>query len=94
MEIDSFTISYSFDPGNIGRKSSNFVSVNFKLPHPTSINDVEPLRLEASKKVTMWAIQDALMRGEISQDDAKERLEIVKMNFEGMQSALEKRNIK
>ena len=91
MLVDSFTVSYSFEAGGFGKKSSNFVSVNFKLPEPTLIEDVEIVRLEASKKVTMWAIQDALMRGEISQEDAKSRLDVVKSNFEIMQTAILKR---
>lgn len=93
MLIDGFTISYSFDAG-IGRKSSNFVSVNFKCPNPLSIEESELMRLEASKKVTIWAIQDALLRGEISQEDAKERFEVLKSNFDGMKSALEKKGMK
>jgi hypothetical protein len=94
MVIDGFTISYSFDAGNPGRRASNMVSVNFKLPSPMPIEEIETVRLEASKKVTMWAIQDAMLRGEISQDDAKERLEVLRLNFDGMKSALEKRNSK
>jgi hypothetical protein len=91
MKIDSFTISYSFDAGNSGRRASNFVSVNFKLHEPTNIEDVEIMRAEASKKVTVWAIQDALMRGEISSDEAKSRLEIVKSNFDGLKASLSKK---
>lgn len=93
MKIEGFTISYAFDGGN-SRKSSSFVSVNFKLPEPLGLDEVEVLRTEASKKVTMWAIQDALMRGEISQDDAKERLDVIKHNFDSMKLALEKRSAK
>ena len=91
MKIDGFTISYAFDAGEPGRKSSNFVSVNFKMLEPTSIDEVECLRLEASKTVSVWAIQDALMRGEISSNDAKERIEIIKTNFNGMKSSIEKK---
>jgi len=93
MLIDGFTISYSFDSG-MGKRSSNFVSVNFKCPNPVSMEEVEGMRLEASKKVTIWAIQDALLRGEISQEDAKERFEVLRQNFDGMKSALDKRNQK
>lgn len=91
MKIDGFTISYAFDTNSRNLKSSNFISVNFKLPEPTEVDDVELLRIEASKKVTIWAIQDALMRGELTQSEAKERLEIVKSNFDGFKSALQLR---
>ena len=59
-----------------------------------SMEEMEGVRLEASKKVTMWAIQDAMLRGEISQNDAKERLDVLRLNFEGMKSAIEKRTVK
>ena len=91
MKIDGFTISYSMDTGTPGSKSSNFVSVNFKLPEPLSMSEVEIVRLEASKKVTVWAISDALMRGELSKEEADERLEILKKNHEVMKSSIEKR---
>ena len=91
MKIDGFTISYSFDTSVYGRKSSNFVSVNFSLPEPVSPDDLDILRLEASKKVTLWAIQDALARGELTQDEAKERLEIIKKNYDGISTALNRK---
>lgn len=88
MKINGFTISYSFE-GSIGRKSSTFVSVNFTLPEPMSISEVEACRLEASQKVSVWAIQDALCRGEVSIEDAKSRMEIIKKNFEGLKDRME-----
>lgn len=90
LKVDGFTISYSVD-GNAGRRSNSFVSVNFKLPEPTSIEDLEPTRLEASKKVTVWALQDALMRGEIDQETATERMKIVSHNHEKIQEALDRK---
>ena len=67
------------------------MSVNFRLPHPIPIDEVESVRLEASKKVSIWAIQDAMLRGEISQDEAKERFDIIRANFDGMKMAMEKK---
>ena len=83
LKVDGFTISYSFE-GNSGKKSSNFVSVNFKLPIPVNVNELDSVRLEASKKVTLWAVQDAVLRGEISQEEARSRVEILRHNFDGM----------
>ena len=88
--IDGFTISYVFDAGT-GRKSSHFVSANFKLPVPCHIDEVELVRLEASRHVTAWAIQDAVMRAEISSNDAAERMQIVRGNFDGMKATIEKK---
>ena len=88
MLVKNFTISYSFE-GNSGRKSSNFLSVNFELPEPMPVEELELVRLEASQKVTIWAIQDALCRGEISIEDARSRMEIVKLNFDGFRKRIE-----
>lgn len=90
MLVNGFTISYSFE-GNIGRKSSTFISVNFTLPEPMSTTEVETVRLEASQKVSIWAIQDALCRGEITVEDAKMRMDIIKKNFEGIKERIDSR---
>ncbi len=93
QNVENFTVSYSFDTnGGYGRKSSNFLSVTFRLPSPTSIEDFEITRLEASRKVTLWAIQDAVMRGELSSSDAKERIEVLRINYEGMLNAIKKKS--
>jgi hypothetical protein len=92
MNVTNFTISYAFDSNTSGfRKSSNFVSVTFSLPNPVDPAQFELTRLEASRKVTVWAIQDAVMRGEMSQSDAKERMEILKHNFDGMSESISKK---
>jgi hypothetical protein len=56
-----------------------------------SISEVETARLEASQKVSVWAIQDALCRGEITVDDAKMRMDIIKRNFEGLKERIDTR---
>jgi len=86
-KISSFTVSYSFDVRG-GSKSNHFISANFAYPEPQSLDRVEIDRLEASSRVTTWAIQDAVMRGDMGSDEAKERLDILKANYEGMRNAL------
>lgn len=90
--VTNFTVSYVLDVGN-GRKSSNFVSATFSLPEPCDAAGFEfdEIRLEASKKVTMWAIQDAVARGELSSDEARERIEVIKLNYDGMLKSLNKK---
>lgn len=95
MKITNFTVSYAFDTSpSYGRKSSNFMSVTISLPDPVEFDQFESIRLEASKRVTMMTIQDAVMRGEMSSDDAKERIEVLKLNFEGMTKAIHKKQEK
>ena len=90
VKVENFTVSYALDAGT-GRKSSSFVSVTFRLPVPCDPDSFEATRLEASRKVTIWAIQDAVMRGELSSDDARERIEILKSNFDGMSRTIAKK---
>lgn len=94
LKIDAFTVSYNFDTREYGQKSGNFLSVNFKLTDPVSIDEFEKVRIEASKKVSQWAIHDALMRGELSQSDAKERLTILMHNSEKAQESVDRRYTK
>lgn len=94
LKIENFTISYAMDTGT-GRKSSNFMSATFRLPEPVDSDNGEfdIVRLEASKRLTMWVIQDAVVRGEISSDEARERISIIKANYDGMtQSLIKKRD--
>jgi hypothetical protein len=88
--VENFTVSYSVDVG-IGKRSNHFVSMTFRIPPGTPPDQVEIIRLDASKKVSLYALQDAVMRGEINSDDAKDRMEILKMNHEGMKSSMLKR---
>lgn len=89
-KISSFTVSYSFEIRG-GAKSSHFISTNFTYPEPVALEDMELDRLEASSRVTIWAIQDAVMRGDMGSDEAKERIDVLKANFEGMKTAILRR---
>ena len=89
-KITTFTVSYAFDTRG-PTKSSHFVSCNFALPEPMEPADLDIHRLEASAKVSTWAIQDAIMRGDIGIEEAKERLDTIKTNLESMKSTLIKR---
>ena len=86
-KVSNFTVSYSFDVK--GRsKSSHFVSTNFTYPEPVSLEDMELDRLEVSSRITIWAIQDAVMRGDMGSEEAKERVDFLKASYEGMKTAI------
>lgn len=87
--IENFTVSYAFEAG-YGKKSNHFLSMGFRIPPGTDPSQIPMIRLEASKMVSMNVIQDAVMRGELSSEDAKERIEVLKLNFEGMKKSLTK----
>jgi hypothetical protein len=93
IKVDSFTVSYSLDC-NLGKRSSNFLSMNFKLPEAVPIDQIDAIRAEASRKVTRWVIQDAVMRGEMTQEEARERMETLGHNFAVLQDALERKSTK
>ena len=73
-------------------RSSGFVSATVELPEPVSVEDFHIAQLESAYKVSVSVIYNALMRGEISVDQANEKISFFKSSYEELRSAREKQN--
>lgn len=88
MKVDGFTVSFSFDKYQGGEKMSNFVSMSFKLDEPLPPEKAVLAESEASTYVTRSVILDALARGVISQDMARDMIDSHKVRSDGIQTMI------
>lgn len=89
MILDHFTVSYGIDIYKNGDKSSHFVSASVKCvaddqkqDDHVSIEKLSELQMQLSFHVSKSAILDAMVRGHLTQEEAKDRIEVVKSNHE------------
>ena len=89
MIIKEFTITHSFDTYRNGNKTSQFVSIKFQ----DEISDIEtfPLaQLQAKLVVAKACIWDAMVAGDITVEDANERLSLIKENIDALREVKSK----
>ena len=92
MQIIEFTVTHAFDTYRNGNKTSQFVSVKFK--DEVTPEDFPLVQLQAKLIVAKACIWDAMVSGDITVDDANERLSLIKENIKNLQDILiEKKNI-
>jgi hypothetical protein len=85
--IDSFTISSSFETNN-GGKASHFLSINMKMPSPVSMEEFKKVQADAAKYLSQCLIQQAVMRGCLSIEEAIDRSKVVGHNHEQFVTSL------
>jgi predicted DNA-binding protein YlxM (UPF0122 family) len=83
MVIKEFTVTHSFDTYRNGNKTSQFVSVKFWY-EIENIEDFPLKQLQAKLVVAKACIWDAMVAGDITVEDANERLSLVKDNIEAL----------
>lgn len=88
--VDNFTVSYAFDTHLNGKKANHFVSVGFKTPEPVSIGEARVLQVKASQMVTIATIHDAVARGMIPIEEARDLIADMKLRHEGLAETLSK----
>lgn len=81
LTVESFSVSFSMETHRGGEKRSHFVNATVRAEPPVPIEDFALARLEASVQVTKAVYQDAVARGDMSQEDAVERLGAVRDNY-------------
>lgn len=84
MKITEFTVTHSFDTYRNGNKTSQFVSVKFQ-DTIENIEDFPLLQLQAKLVVAKACIWDALVSGDITVEDANERLTLVRDNIKALE---------
>jgi hypothetical protein len=89
MVIKEFTVTHSFDTYRNGNKTSQFVSVKF-WDEIDNIEDFPLKQLQAKLVVAKACIWDALVSGDITTEDANERLSLVKDNIEALREVKSK----
>lgn len=90
MKVDGFTVSFSFEKYQGGEKMSSFVAMSFKLDEPLPPEKAALAESEASVYVTRSVILDALARGVISQDTARDMIDSHKVRSDGIQAMIKR----
>lgn len=80
--IESFSVSFSMETHRGGEKRSHFVNATIRAEPPIQLEDFDLARLEASFQVTKAVYQDSVTRGDMAQEDAVERLAVIRSNYE------------
>jgi len=88
LRVESFTVSYALDIYLNGKKSNHFVSMGFKLDESISTEEAQVLQVQASQIVTISVIHDALSRGVIQINEARDLIEDAKMRHQGLAGKL------
>jgi hypothetical protein len=88
LQVESFTVSYAFDTHLNGKKANHFVSVGFTTSEPVSTEEAQVLQVKGSQMVTIAAIHDAVARGAISIEEARDLIADVKLRHEGLAGKL------
>ena len=87
LKVESFTVSHALDFYINGRKSNHLVSMSFKH-EPCSIEEAKVLQIKGSEIVTIAVIHDALTRGSIQIDEARDLIEDAKARHQGLADKL------
>ena len=90
MSVESFIVSYAFETHRNGEKTSHFLSAGVKTDSPVSFDEFQLLQLQASYRVSVSTIHNALMRGSMTVNEANDRIGDLKNNYEAIRSKLEK----
>lgn len=93
LKIDNFCVSYSFDTYRNGAKRSHFNSVTIRAEPAIELEDFPEIRLQAARKVAAMTIQDATLRMDMSEDEAKEMIRDISENYRNMEIALASRKV-
>lgn len=88
LTIEAFTTSYSIDTFANGTKQSHFVSAAFRSDPPIQPEDFAYVQLEAAMRVTSAVIQDAVSRGCMTEDEARDRISNARENFNGLRNRI------
>ena len=89
MKIIEYVITHSFDTYRNGNKTSQFVSVKFQ-DEIENIEDFPLKQMQAKLVVAKACIWDAMIAGDITVEDANERLTLLKENIEALREAKSK----
>ena len=74
LKPTSFTVSYTFDTHRAGERQNHFCTMAFEAPPGASAELVTAMSIKGSVYVTKATVLHALARGQITQEEAKERL--------------------
>jgi len=86
----SFTVSYTFDTHRSGERHNHFATMAFDLPPEATADLAVAMSIKGSAYVTKAAILHAVARGQLSQEEAKERLFTMGENHESLLKSAKK----
>lgn len=89
IEVKSISVSHSLELHRAGEKSSHFVSTNVDIIGNVPVDKLPYIQLETAYKVTVSNIYNAMIRGAMTMEDAKERIDSMKENYEMLKKDME-----
>jgi len=84
LQVENFTVSYSFDTVLNGKKSNHFVSMGFRTSEAVTPEEAQVLQIQASQIVTVSTIHDAVVRGMLPIQEASDLIADVKLRHKGL----------
>jgi hypothetical protein len=93
MKITEFTVSHNFETYRGGSKASQFVSAKVVPDDPISLEDFPVAHLRAKLSIGKACIMGALASGDITVEDAKERVDMLKDNVENLEKAKGRKSV-
>lgn len=91
LKPTSFTVSYTFDTHRGGNRQNHFCTMAFEAPPGASAELVMAMSIKGSAYVTKATILHAVARGQVSQEEAKERLAEMGENHENLLGSAKKK---
>lgn len=91
FRIKTISESYALDIHTGGERSSHFVSITAEISEDISLDDLPRFQMEAAYKVSVATIYNAMARGALSVDQANNRIQTLKENFENLKNVLDSR---
>ena len=90
--VKSFTVSHSFDTYRGGEKKYHFTSFGCDMKEPCAPEEAVMAALDASRHVTAAVIYEAVARGCLLQEEAKQMLHDSEARHQGLLEAVSKKN--
>jgi len=85
FKITEFTVSHNFETHRSGSKASHFVSIKILPSESLSLENFPIAQLQAKLAVGKACIIDAMASGDLTIEEARERIQILKDNIENIE---------
>jgi hypothetical protein len=91
-KVVNISTSFSIDLNVGGERSSHFVSTTIEFDEDVPVENITTVQMEASYKVAVSVIQNAMVRGALTEDQAHSRISHIKTRFEKLMKAYQEKD--
>ncbi len=90
-KIEGMTVSHMFETFIGGQKQSHFLSMKVSFSPPVEEHEFFLEQLKYAKQCTIANLQNAMLRGALSQESYADCVDTMKQNHAGMEEAMKKK---